>query len=217
MAELMRDRLENALRDFEPVFWIGPWGEPLERLYEPDGTLYAICLDGPVELITDRRRILVQRGDLVIIPPAVAIDLDPASGWFGLVYSGPYPYHFRERFIQVWGFEHQPIRQQADGLATNDLRHRIYVSKTAPKTDSPELRFQIQLRLPEPGQPIQDSLIQWAMPGESLQPDSSENLIWFEIPIESVYLSHRQASPNQNPRLTMSPEFKPDLKPESTQ
>ena len=69
--------LENAIRDFEPLFWIFSPNEPTDRLYEPDGTLYAICLDGPTELCTDRRKVTVNQGDLVIIPPAVAIDCSP--------------------------------------------------------------------------------------------------------------------------------------------
>ena len=212
MDDPNRDDLENALRDYEPVFWVGPWADPLERLYEPDGTLYAVCLDGPVELTTDRRRVLVNRGDLVIIPPAVAIDVTPSARWFGLVYSGPYPYHFRERFIQVWGFEHQPISQIGQGQADNDLRHRIYFSKSARELSDRPNNFRIQLHLPDDLNQSQSLNLQWAGPNEALQIDESESGIIFEIPLESVYLNHREAVPQQNPARTMSPEFKPDAK-----
>ena len=212
MDDPNRDDLENALRDYEPVFWDGPRADPLERLYEPDGTLFAICLDGPVELTTDRRRVLVNRGDLVIIPPAVAIDVTPSARWFGLVYSGPYPYHFRERFIQVWGFEHQPISQIGQGQADNDLRHRIYFSKSARELSDRSNNFRIQLHFSDDLNQSQSLKLQWVGPNEALQIDGSESGIVFEIPLESVYLNHREAVPQQNPARTMSPEFKPDAK-----
>lgn len=214
MDDPNRDALENALRDFEPVFWVGPWGDHLERLYEPDGTLYAICLDGPVDLTTDRRRVCVNRGDLVIIPPAVAIDVSPSSRWFGLVYTGPYPYHFRERFIQVWGFELQPISQIDADQAVDDIRHRIYVSKTARNLTDRSNGFRILLHLSGDRGQTQCFKLQWSGPGESesMLVDESEERIFFEIPLESVYLNHREASPKQNPAHTMSPEFRPDQK-----
>ena len=78
-----------------------------ERLYDPDGTLYAISLgDRPVVLMTDRRRQPVGPGDLVVVPREVAIDVEPAGRFLGIRTFGPPPFHFRERFIQVHGFEH---------------------------------------------------------------------------------------------------------------
>lgn len=212
MDDVNRDGLETSLRDFEPVFWVGPWGDSLERLYEPDGTLYAICLDGPVELTTDRRCVRINRGDLVIIPPAVAIDVTPSARWFGLVYTGPYPYHFRERFIQVWGFEHQPVSQICHGQAVNDLRHRIYYLNSARDFSDGSNGFRIQLHLPDDREQTQRIDVRWAGPSESVPFDESEGSVYFDIPLESVYLKHREAAPQQNPSRTMSPEFKPDSK-----
>ena len=235
-----RNALERALRDFELVFWVGLWGDQLERLYEPDGTLYAICLEGPVVVATDRRKVTVNRGDLVILPPAVAVELDKPVRWFGLVYAGPYPYHFRERFIQVWGFEHVRLGIGAENSPSpvadanfagfseppgRDLRHRMYVSavdspSTAAET-GPELRLDLTLddMMPE------GFRVNWRLTGASddtaTEPvdatsfnpgGSTESLtaIRFEIPLEAVYLAHREARPAPVPSQTMSPEYHPE-------
>jgi hypothetical protein len=223
MSEQERAALEQALRDFEPVFYACPWGEPQERLYEPDGTLYAICLDGPVVVATDRRQVKVHAGDLVILPPAVAVELSATSRWFGIVYTGPYPYHFRERFIQVWGFEHVPFRpgrkhdesEASHSAASRDLRHRIYPAfgdyVADERSKSPE--FVVAIRL-EPDD-SEGFRVEWARPRESLvtnhgAADSNRRSIVFEIPTEAVYLTHREATPAPVPSRTMSPEYRPE-------
>jgi hypothetical protein len=93
------------------------------RLYEPDGTLYAILLDEQAELRTDRRRRTICRGDLVVVPQSVAVEVEPDAGFLALRVSGPPPYHFRERFIQVQGFEH--VAGGSGETLDDDARHRV--------------------------------------------------------------------------------------------
>jgi hypothetical protein len=210
--ETVLTSLETDLRNFEPVFWIGPRFETLDRLYEPDGTLYAFCLSESCELSTDRRRVRVSRGDLVIIPPAVAIDVSPQASWFGIVYTGPYPYHFRERFIQVWGMEHHACSDATSHALLNDYRHRIRVwtgsGNGRPDDDAFQIRFQIpaneQSEFPDP---------HWYAPSvgpeESFfQAENSSYLI--EIPNEAFYLLNREARHSSTAEKTISPEYKPE-------
>ncbi|MBI1324863.1 hypothetical protein GC170_16990 [bacterium] len=223
MNDSDRNALESDLRDFEPVFWIGPWGDSLERLYEPDGTLYTVCLDGPVDVATDRRSVTVNRGDLVILPPAVAVELSRSARWFGIVYTGPYPYHFRERFIQVWGFEHVAGRwgSAAEVIAPSDspveasdrdLRHRIYATFGARpdpgESSGPEFVLSVRLE-PESTDGFR---IDWAAPGST--PGTAvahgSDRILLTIPTEAVYLTHREARPAPAASRTMSPEYRPE-------
>lgn len=212
--------LESSLRDFEPVFWVGPKAERLDRIFEPDGTLYAICLDGPTILSTDRRNVTVNFGDLVIVPPAVALEMSPDSRWFGLVYTGPYPYHFRERFIQVWGFEHHAFEQAGTEPLLNDPRHRLRMWRGHSAQDVTPGSFTIQIELPVesdaekielPVNSDADSSLNlcWVTAGQSISGlNSSPNSIFIEIPNEAVYLMNREAKPRSNPAETMSPEYK---------
>jgi hypothetical protein len=101
------------------------------RLYEPDGTLYAVCLSPTATLTTDRREVVVRRGDLVILPRAVGVDVHPSMDAITVRHDGPQPFHFRERFIQVWTFEHIPAPAPSPAAArhtlleTSGLLHRI--------------------------------------------------------------------------------------------
>jgi hypothetical protein len=229
MSNHDRNALEQALREFEPVFWVGPWGESLERLYEPDGTFYAVCLDGPVVVATDRRRVTVNKGDLVILPPMVAVELSNSARWFGIVYTGPYPYHFRERFIQVWGFEHLPSRWlapssepvepvEATNLDRRDLRHRIYAqfhgAGTGDAVMGPEFVLKVML---DPVRP-NGFRVDWKSPSEPNEGASglgsfeapSPDTIVLEIPTEAFYLTHRLARPPATDAPAMSPEYRPE-------
>jgi len=95
--------LSQSIRDWEPALDI--WLDRLvPRIYEPDGTFYAVCL-GTTRLTTDRRAVDVHRGDLIIVPRSVAIDMETPVDLLCLKHDGMAPYHFRERFIQIWGFE----------------------------------------------------------------------------------------------------------------
>ena len=210
MPETPFQSLETALRSFEPLFWIMPPGEPLDRLYDPDGTLYAICLDGPTELSTDRRQVTINHGDLVIIPPAVAIDVSPLARWFGISYTGPYPYHFRERFIQVWGFEHHTLQKAENGVLIDDYRHRlsVYLEKNKPSILTDQPLFQIAFKWVKTEDQSNLSL-HWALPGESLDSAAESFDYCLSIPTESSYLINREARPQPKAEETMSPEYRP--------
>lgn len=215
MDDSAKSALETALRDFEPLFWAGPWADLLDRIYEPDGTLYAICLQGPTQLLTDRRKVHVNTGDLVIVPPAVALDCSTPARWFGIVYTGPYPYHFRERFIQVWGFEHIPLSgMDPNATAPDDLRHRIYISNVGDQSVQCFNTTEFTIRLsfqPDSAEPA----LAWAGPGQTLPPPeiSHQQTVLFRIPLEATYLTHRLARPQPNPTETLSPEFRPESSP----
>lgn len=103
--------------------------EATERLYEPDGTLYAICLSEAAILDPERRRWEAARGDLLVLPQAVALDVEPATDWLCVRNEGPPPQHFRERFIQVWSFELLRLGQLSSGMTSilpvNDQRHAL--------------------------------------------------------------------------------------------
>ncbi|MFM7128951.1 MAG: hypothetical protein ACKO0V_06295 [bacterium] len=210
MPETELQSLETALRSFEPLFWLMPPGEPTDRLYDPDGTLYAICLDGPAELCTDRRRVAVNRGDLVIIPPAVAIDVSPQARWLGLSYTGPYPYHFRERFIQVWGFEHHALDQASNSVLLEDYRHRlsVYLNREAEPFSHDQPSFQLAIKF-NGGEHTDSVSACWAMPGEPLAATPEPFDYYISIPAESYYLVNREAHPQPRPEQTMSPEYRP--------
>jgi hypothetical protein len=122
--------MARALRDWEPRFDLDLL-RGQGRLYEVDRTLYAVCLSGRTTLSTDRRREEVALGEAVAIPQGVAIDVEPDADFLCIRYEGPPPYHFRERFIQIWGFEH--FKTPAEGLPgdlvevipRSDPRHRV--------------------------------------------------------------------------------------------
>jgi hypothetical protein len=125
------DALAEALRDWEPH--LDPYIPPrFARLFEPDGTLSAICLGDSLTIATDRRRVTVSRGDAIVVPSGLALDAEPEVKLLGIRYDGPPPDHFRERFIQVWGFEHfpapaRPIAGQGfrEVIPVSDVRHRV--------------------------------------------------------------------------------------------
>ena len=91
-------------------------------LYEPDGTLYGFALGKRMTFTTDRRSVTVSAGDLVVIPQGRGVDAGVDVDLIALRHDGTPPDHFRERFIQVWGFEHLPI---SSSLADNGERHEI--------------------------------------------------------------------------------------------
>ena len=57
-------------------------------------------------VMAGRRRQEIARGDAIVVPRGLALDIEPEVDLLGVRYDGPPPDHFRERFIQVWGFEH---------------------------------------------------------------------------------------------------------------
>jgi hypothetical protein len=99
--------LAACLRDWEPRLDL--YRAPREaRLFEPDGTLYAIALDDGMTITTERRALALGRGDALVVPQGLALDIEPAVDLLCIRHDGPPPDHFRERFIQIWGFEHAP-------------------------------------------------------------------------------------------------------------
>jgi hypothetical protein len=124
--------LAQTVRDWEPSLEVEiPPRDAL--LYEPDGTLYAVCLREQMTVITGHRERLVRRGDLIVVPQAVAVDARPDVELLAVRYDGPPPDHFRERFSQVWGLEHIAWKPQSrDGrsivsslVASDEVRHRL--------------------------------------------------------------------------------------------
>jgi len=123
--------LAAAVRAWEPRFeLVRP---PLDaQLYEPDGTLYAVCLAESMTVGGGHRERPLGRGDALVVPRDLAIEAGPQVDLLALRYDGPPPDHFRERFLQVWGFETYPapaIDPARAGLAAviplADVRHRI--------------------------------------------------------------------------------------------
>lgn len=121
--------LAAALRAWEPT--LGLEATPgASRLFEPDGTLYALCLGPATTLDPDRKPRPAGPGDLAVVPRSVAVDLEPEADWLCLRDEGPPPPHFRERFIQVWAFElFRAPEPAAPGplpvIAEDDTRHAI--------------------------------------------------------------------------------------------
>lgn len=115
------DAISAALAAWEPRLELG-LGLAQPRVYEPDGTLYAIVLSPESTLSTDRRRVRVARGDLLVVPQGVALDADPEVDLLRIYHDGTPPHHFRERFIQIWGFEHIPAGGAPDAP---EVQHRI--------------------------------------------------------------------------------------------
>ena len=135
--------MSDALRAWEPrlELYLPPRHA---RLFEPDGTLYAVALSGPMTVIAGRRRQEIARGDAIVVPRGLALDIEPEVDLLGVRYDGPPPDHFRERFIQVWGFEHlaaQASRVRSDGgvrdvIPADDVRHRISYAVLRPDVTS---------------------------------------------------------------------------------
>ncbi len=123
--------LSAMLRDWEPCIELykPPRGS---FLYEPDGTLYAIALRDGMTLATDRREVSVGLGDLIVLPQGHGVDAGDDVDLIAFRHEGSPPDHFRERFIQVWGFDHlhAPFsNQEEQGLAElvrpEDVRFRF--------------------------------------------------------------------------------------------
>lgn len=124
----------RAVGDWDPR--VDLFGQrSLERLFDSEATLYAIALSGPCDLSVSYRRQRIERGDLVVVPAGLAIDVSPTADFLVIRHSGPMPYHFRERFLQIWGFEHIPLAptgpepgedwRTETRIAPGDERHRI--------------------------------------------------------------------------------------------
>ena len=128
--------MSDALRAWEPrlELYLPPRHA---RLFEPDGTLYAVALSGPMTVVAGRRRQEIARGDAIVVPQGLALDIEPEVDLLGVRYDGPPPDHFRERFIQVWGFEHLAAQASAMYAQTDGVRDVISADRRPP---SPLLR-----------------------------------------------------------------------------
>jgi hypothetical protein len=94
--------------------WVGQW-EPCVSicrpqrdavLYEPEGTLYAIAVGTTMTINLFHRERTVRKGDAIVVPQGLAIEINPEVDLLAIRSTGTPPGHFRERFIQVWGYDH---------------------------------------------------------------------------------------------------------------
>jgi hypothetical protein len=126
------DRLSAWVGAWDPCFSLArPPGEAL--LYEPDGTLYAVGLGTPMTISLRHRDRQIRGGDIIVVPPALALEVEPKVDFLALRCDGTVPDHFREPFLQVWGYDHFPANLQAGAPAAESLRELIPAS---------DLRFQ---------------------------------------------------------------------------
>ena len=123
--------LSSLIEDWEPHLRLV---RPDRRavLYDPDGTIYGVALSDGMTFRTDRRNVPIRAGDAVVLPAAFAIDAGPVVDLVALRYDGPPPDHFRERFLQVWGFEHLPCPGPSGAagsvhevIPADEVRHRV--------------------------------------------------------------------------------------------
>ncbi|MDR3623248.1 MAG: hypothetical protein P4L85_28095 [Paludisphaera borealis] len=115
------ESLSAEIRAWDPAFDLyRPASDAL--LYEPDGTLYAIALQAPMTAEYNHRKREVRPGDLLIVPSGLPVGIEPAVDLLGLRFEGEPPDHFRERFLQVWGYEHLPAVEGGEIVADADLR-----------------------------------------------------------------------------------------------
>jgi hypothetical protein len=129
--ETSRVALAATIRAWEPALdLVAARDDP--RIYEPDGTLYAVGLGAEATLLVRHKVRPFRAGDMIVVPRAVAIDAeDPGASYVAIVHDGIPPYHFRERFIQTWGYEHRPAVtgdpdwSNDDVVPDDDLRFRV--------------------------------------------------------------------------------------------
>ena len=148
------DQLSAVLRDWEPALELykAPRGS---FLYEPDGTLYAIALRDGMTFATDCREVKVRMGDLIVLPQGHGVEAGDDVDLIAFRHDGSPPDHFRERFIQVWGFDHLPVPSaivQGEGYSEivrpGDVRFRIpYVFLDVNQTNSYVVNASEELRL----------------------------------------------------------------------
>ncbi|MFO0890126.1 MAG: hypothetical protein U0790_13430 [Isosphaeraceae bacterium] len=136
--------------------WIASWDATLSvlrppanaLLYEPDATLYGVGLGGSMTIRLDHRERVVRAGDLIVVPPALALEIEPEVDLLACACLGTPPEHFRARFVQVWGYEHLPAAL-AEGpspsgpahlLGPEDLRFRVRYATASAAEGSPRSR-----------------------------------------------------------------------------
>ncbi len=122
--------LAALVREWEPHLDLAAFrDDPL--VYEPDGTLYAVGLGPGVTLSARHKAKAFRRGDAIVVPRSVAIDAEPGVDLVAIRHDGTPPYHFRERFIQTWGYEHRPAPEAGtvggdfEVIPEDDARYRV--------------------------------------------------------------------------------------------
>lgn len=129
------ERLSAEIRAWDPAFDLfRPAADAL--LYEPDGTLYAVALQAPMTAEFNHRTRALSPGDLLIVPRSVPVGIEPTVDLLGIRFEGEPPDHFRERFIQVWGYDHFPAADPGAPVAGTDLRFPVRRSIT-PVSETP--------------------------------------------------------------------------------
>ncbi|MGC8644553.1 MAG: hypothetical protein ACP5XB_32210 [Isosphaeraceae bacterium] len=105
------DRLSEWLSRWEPCLSVyRPRRDAL--LYEPEGTLYALAVGVPMTIDLFHRRRTIRKGDAIVVPRGLAMEVEPEVDLLAIRSTGTPPGHFRERFIQVWGYEHFPAGER---------------------------------------------------------------------------------------------------------
>ena len=130
-------RLSQRLAEWEPRLLLHR--PPTDSLiYVPDGTLYAINLAAGADYQSPRGVRHVALGDALVIPREVSVDAGPEVDLIGVIHDGPPPDHFRERFIQVFGYEHFPAADLdptepafVEVIPGSDPRHRLSYATAA--------------------------------------------------------------------------------------
>ncbi len=99
--------LAKVIRAWEPrLDVVAARANPM--IYDPDGVLYAAAAGGEAVLVARHKTRAFRPGDVAVIPRAVAIDAEPpGASYVAVRYDGDPPFHFRERFVQTWGYEHR--------------------------------------------------------------------------------------------------------------
>jgi hypothetical protein len=120
-------RLSDAVREWDPIFELYR-PQPDALLYEPDGTLFAVALTSPMTFECHHRKRSVRPGDLLVVPAGLAVGVEPIVDLLGLRFEGAPPDHFRERFIQVWGYDLLAAEDDREVVAAADLRFPLSYS-----------------------------------------------------------------------------------------
>jgi hypothetical protein len=121
------ERLSAEIRAWDPAFdLLRPPADAL--LYEPDGTLYALALGSPMTAEFNHRIRELRPGDLLVVPRSLPVAIEPTVDLLGIRFEGEPPDHFRERFIQVWGYDHLPAADPSAPVAEPDLRFPVHRS-----------------------------------------------------------------------------------------
>jgi hypothetical protein len=94
-------------------------------LYEPDGVLHAVAVGTTMTVAVMHRERRVLKADMLVVPQAVALEFEPILDMLAIRCDGTPPDHFRERFIQVWGYDYLPAAMEAGSPATERFHEVI--------------------------------------------------------------------------------------------